>query len=1050
MKRRGNKSNKVPNVKLRPADKSAYAHPVIESCWAEDTQTPADDLKAFVDTCPRPMTDVVICATGITDKPTLFKQAVELGATCTLAFTDRVTHLIAVDHGGAKYMCALERKIPIVKPSWITENYQIWLRGDDDDVEATLTSHRLPIFSGVVVCPSGITDITRRTQIAKLVAQHDGAYLKNLERPVRVTHLLCSGDEETDKMRYAEKFNQRGEATIHLVWEEWFWDCLDFGGRFQESGYAVRQPRPERRTTMVPQPGPPPSSSLPSRFDEGPSSSAPKHTKAPQNQNQNQNTTAAAANADDMDDEPAFAKVLPNVTLQLWGNLLGRRGYQVTDGEIILSPSKVAAAAGDRGGGPPSPSSPTEHEPQPEKAAFGAARSVISSFRRTNSFAPQETSTGRQVPFRRTATAGGNVFASAVAGPSRLPAQAQARAQPPAPGAGKQASTSKAVQPEAEAPIQPQIFAGLRIRPMGEARGASVRAAIEARGGLVVGGDEADDGWDEVDYVVVRLVSGSKLFLQEDSPALRLKYRTECWLEQCLYEDRVCAPAENVAFVPLGVETPVPGAEGVVFSFSGFEEAKGHALRRLGRALGITLAPTFNRRATHLLCPSGTGLKFDKALEWGVPVVHMGWLEEMARTGRVPEAGGFLVSGPLGADESGGAVEREAVIPPVVGKALDKGKGRAVPVGGGENVESAAKKQKQQQPKSLGREATTIIPNDPPQQEGGSRPMLRSRTASTFDNSGYYVHPSSIPTQSRLPSVPPVEFGEGFESEETGGGGGSNHQMFVPDRSFSLHSLQQQQQQLLPQLQQEQSQLELEAEKSNPNFRIPSSKSPSPLKLRIPGAPLAAAGTGGAGATRGPEQTRQMRRTNSRGMSLSPVKIDHEAAKALQESITSLLGKRPSGDADDATYNNGNGNGKGAKRARPQRNKAQSRQVSDANIDISAPAGGLGAGAKGKGVAGKATEYASVSAISAFESYEESNHPHPHGGRSQVRMEMQVEEESMRVLYEDPGQRLEKQRLMDLLKSQNGEEDSIVSAGSGSTSSSYTRKSTRRSARIAG
>lgn len=39
-----------------------------------------------------------------TVKPTIFKQAVELGATCTPAFTDRVTHLIATDHGGAKYM----------------------------------------------------------------------------------------------------------------------------------------------------------------------------------------------------------------------------------------------------------------------------------------------------------------------------------------------------------------------------------------------------------------------------------------------------------------------------------------------------------------------------------------------------------------------------------------------------------------------------------------------------------------------------------------------------------------------------------------------------------------------------------------------------------------------------------------------------------------------------------------------------------------------------------------------------------------------------------
>ena len=111
-----------------------------------------------------------------------------------------------------------------------------------------MEQHRLPIFSGVVVCPSGITDITRRTQISKTLRKHDGTYLKDLERPVRVTHLLCSGDEETEKMRYAEKFNAKGEAKIHLIWEEWFWDSLDFGGRFDEAKYQVRRPRPERKT----------------------------------------------------------------------------------------------------------------------------------------------------------------------------------------------------------------------------------------------------------------------------------------------------------------------------------------------------------------------------------------------------------------------------------------------------------------------------------------------------------------------------------------------------------------------------------------------------------------------------------------------------------------------------------------------------------------------------------------------------------------------------------------------------------------------------------
>jgi DNA replication regulator DPB11 len=50
-------------------------------------------------------------------------------------------------------------------------------------------------------------------------------------------------------MRYADKFNKRGEAKIYVVWEEWFWDCLEFGGRFEEKRYAVTRPRPERKTT---------------------------------------------------------------------------------------------------------------------------------------------------------------------------------------------------------------------------------------------------------------------------------------------------------------------------------------------------------------------------------------------------------------------------------------------------------------------------------------------------------------------------------------------------------------------------------------------------------------------------------------------------------------------------------------------------------------------------------------------------------------------------------------------------------------------------------
>lgn len=66
-------------------------------------------------------------------------------------------------------------------------------------------------------------------------------------------------------------------------------------------------------------------------------------------------------------------------------------------------------------------------------------------------------------------------------------------------------------------------------------------------------------------------------------------------------------------------------------------------MKRLLRALGITLSQTFSRRSTHLLCPSACGAKFDKAKEWNIPVVGMAWLEDMATEGNVPDVSEYLI-----------------------------------------------------------------------------------------------------------------------------------------------------------------------------------------------------------------------------------------------------------------------------------------------------------------------------------------------------------------------------------------------------------------------
>lgn len=103
----------------------------------------------------------------------------------------------------------------------------------------SVRDHRLPIFSGVVLSVSGIEDVSRRTEINRRVTEEGGSYVKNIERPVRVTHLLCATgmEEMSEKMVYATKFNQRKEANIKMVWEQWFWDSLRMQGRSMKTGY---------------------------------------------------------------------------------------------------------------------------------------------------------------------------------------------------------------------------------------------------------------------------------------------------------------------------------------------------------------------------------------------------------------------------------------------------------------------------------------------------------------------------------------------------------------------------------------------------------------------------------------------------------------------------------------------------------------------------------------------------------------------------------------------------------------------------------------------
>ncbi|TCD70891.1 hypothetical protein EIP91_001199 [Steccherinum ochraceum] len=1003
--RRGNKSHKVPNVKLRPAIPASSASSAASRGHAnqfrrkdsgfdseEEDNGPDMSLTFSTDACPRPFKGVLLCATGINDKTTIFKQAIELGALSSSDLTDKVTHVIAEEPGSAKYKCALENGIPIMHPSWIIESYKIWLKGDDVDLAESVKQHRLPILNGVVVTLTGAPAVHHRTEVNKLVTQNGGTYVKSLERPIKVTHLICfsesTGEEGargpwtsdlSEKMMYAKKFNERGEANIRMVWEEWLWDCLAHNGRFDEEEYLVSKPRPQRKKSPQAASGSD-NTSLPMENQMEPSSSNPHPGPASPRGHK------ASIHATEEEEEVASVKRAPDVNkIRIWETIMGSRGFEVAGGKLIRSPSKSQAA---RQSLPPvrrpvdeeeSLSSNAVHKGKGKRPA--ANGSLLASFRRSKSFAPatKDASTpknGRQ-PFQRVATAGasssedafwgvpnGEVGEVLAQGGEELPIASGSRT--PGSAVARESSFMVAGSSRQKADVVPKtnIFAGSTFQALGEARCASVKTAVEESGGSLV-----DDLDAEVDFIIVRLVSGSKLFREEADDTLRGKYRTECWLERCMYEERICAPEEHIAFVPLGIETPVPGAEDVNLSFSGLDQSEGFWIRRLARALGLSLAPNFSRRTTHLLCPSMTGAKFDKAVEWGIPVVDLGWMERLAKEGLVP---------PVEIDGGHPSYRSEPSSPRVAADPLPerdpvdrKGKGKANDA-------------------DVANNAPLPLLNDPPDKRPpsrspGHRPQRKDSVDDFFGEPGallandipsspLFEDPATSPPRSRASTADP---------HRTPSRRGSN------DHQALSHQ---------PTLQ--------ELREDMLQTRIPSSNSPSPVKPP----------SGGAAAKRGPV------------FGHSPLRISKEASKVLEESITSLLGKRHPSEEDL--------HGRGGKRARPLiRTKSKQNQQAAPNPAPPPPPVHL----------------------DHFDAY-------GLGEEGEEDISMLVGEgpgsdhQSMHVTYEDPNQNDERKRLMRLLETHKKEiweveddEHAVVSQPKAGGSKKRTLKEpTRRSSRVAG
>ncbi|KAG9117283.1 hypothetical protein FRC07_007382 [Ceratobasidium sp. 392] len=640
--RRGHGSTKVPNVKLKPVPKAGN--------HSKDTETVAYDANATSGTAQdalrndmRPFSGMQICCTGVKDKAALLAKARELGATCSNDFTDLTTHLVADAPGSAKYDCAVKLGIPVLTSDWILDTHTQWLAGVDIDPEERIT---------------------------KSAVRLGAAYQAHMDKAA--THLLIGPDDaenvDSQKLQWVRRLNEKRrkeqseEPPIHVVWDSWLLHCAVTGSRVPEAEFAysddsARPDPPEdiervlRRT----------SNKKPAKVYVTASSVA----------------AGTRAGGKEILEKARVKKVVPAESV--WNNILSSQSAREPDSLVLPTQMQRPPPSTPPRSTPPLPISSApppvidvddsatedEDESTQEKARMAIPRAEPKStlpsapdpptpIVQSTAQAGKATSMVSRLNNLRGSAfqlgAGGTSDQNALPSTSRNLARVVSTANPNQGPTGPAAKTDEPAAPQATEP--PKVFAGKRIAPVGDARGLMLYSALRTHGAIVVGepenpdhtgkGKAKDDSSTtvlppgEVDYYIVRLSS-------ESAKNARMldcydKFRTDCWVEHSIFEDRLCLPEENITYAPLKIQLPVSGTENIKLHWTGLNNEQESAAKRLVKTLGITVTETFAKRVTtHLICESKDGIKHQKALQWGIPVVDISWLYSIARDGRIPE-----------------------------------------------------------------------------------------------------------------------------------------------------------------------------------------------------------------------------------------------------------------------------------------------------------------------------------------------------------------------------------------------------------------------------
>ncbi|KAI3635992.1 hypothetical protein MIR68_005873 [Amoeboaphelidium protococcarum] len=557
------------------------------------------------------------CSTGLN-----LKQRDQLSELCqriekcsiSTNLTTSTTHLVCGCTDSQKYRVAVDRRITLISHEFF--DYCAETFNDEQkitllDLKKVITKFNMKPFDGLIICVTGISE-TDRNNIEHLVVGNGGQFSKNLT--LQCTHLV-SADPKSKKHLSAL------EHGIFVVSPQWIQACLSAGGRLLESDYPPSDLESDDKvfpglnfllmpgftkmqidalTSIVTQCG---------GFISTDARQNPDYVLCSQKEIDQSHIKWQSGEAvhysfvvqcqkQNMLLNPAIFRVkvvdlnIENVDIQQQSAIVveNSRSNNNYNSSLILKKKPV-----------------TSVQELSQLFGMGDGTSSQQSIQSSRVNSSQRQSVGSQSGFKDLKSA--------------LKLQ-------------RVNSFSKVSEEKTESSqSQTKIFAGLSFTIEGftEKQQLVLRKAIESSKGNIS---------DSADYLVCPYTATARKDCSQQPPSIV----TELWIEACLDSQKLLSPHSFPLYNLLSISFPMQELKDVQISISGFDGLKRVHLIKLIKHLGAQANEKFSKNVHYLLCAQKDGIKYEKALEWNIPVVDEVWLINIANTGIVQHQSSSLDS----------------------------------------------------------------------------------------------------------------------------------------------------------------------------------------------------------------------------------------------------------------------------------------------------------------------------------------------------------------------------------------------------------------------